>query len=176
MRLPAGAVLVGALLAAAQPASAQLKVGIGAGPVFPLGDLGDVLERGYHGGVVFDAGLPLLPLSLHGEARFQRSSAAGAQAEDYRHFGASLAGRLDVLPLPLVAAYATGGVGMYLSDYHGDQIAGSSGWASHPGVIGGVGASVSLIVVQAFVEVRYLRVLSEPARGFVPITIGVTLF
>jgi hypothetical protein len=172
----AAALLVGALLTAAHPAHAQLRVGVAGGPVYPLGDLGDALQRGYHGGVVFDAGLPLLPLSLHGSLMFQRNQASDREDQDYRHLAGALNARFDLLPIPLVAAYVTGGAGMYLSDYIDDQIAGVPGWAAEPGVSGGVGASLSLIVAQAFVEVRYLRKLSQPARSFLPVTIGVTLF
>jgi hypothetical protein len=176
VRLLATALLLGALFGGVGGAEAQVRVGVAGGPVYPLGDLGDVLERGYHGGVVFDAGLPLLPLSLHGEVMFQRNSASAGEDQDYRHLGGSLNARLDVLPIPLVAAYATGGVGWYLSDYHDDQTADASSWSSETGINAGVGVSVSLVVVQAFVEVRCLRVLSDPARTFAPLTVGVTLF
>jgi hypothetical protein len=170
------ALLLGGLLGSARAADAQLRVGVAGGPVYPLGDLGDMIERGVHGGVVFDAGFPLLPLSLHGQLMFQRNAAASAEDQDYRHAAASLNARLDVLPVPLIAAYATGGVGMYLSDYHGDRSAEASGWSSKPGINAGVGVSLSAIVVRVFAEVRYLRLLTDPARTFVPLTVGVTLF
>jgi hypothetical protein len=175
VKLWVGALLLVLLLAATSVAQAQVRLGVAGGPVYPLGHLDGVLEKGYQGGVVFNAGLPLLPLSLHGQLTFQRN-AASAQGEDYRHLGGSLNVRLDVLPIPLIAAYATGGLGMYLSDYHDDQEPGSSGWSNEPGINAGVGASLSVVVVEAFVEVRYLRLLGDPARTFVPLTIGVTLF
>jgi hypothetical protein len=176
VRVLATALLLGALLGAARGAEAQVRVGVAGGPVYPFGDLGDVLDRGYNGGIVFDAGLPLLPLSLHGQLMFQNSSASAPQDQDYRHLGASLNAQLDLLPLPLAAAYATGGVGLYLSDYHEDQPAGASGWSRDPGINVGAGASLSVVVVKVFAEVRYVRLLSDPARTFVPLTIGVMLF
>lgn len=156
-------------------AVAQLRVGVAGGPVFPVGDFGDALERGGHGGVVLDFGVPLFPVSLRGDLMVQRLPATEGNGLAYRHFAGTVNARVDVLPVPLIAAYVTGGVGLYYSDYTDDPQA-SSGWGTETGLNLGVGASLSLLFVRPFAELRYHHVWVEPTRIFVPLTFGLSLF
>ena len=165
-----------AVLASVGEAHGQVRLGVAGGPAHALGDFGDALDAGFHGGIVADFGLPLIPLSLHGDLMYQRNAAASPQVDDYSHVAATANARLDLIPLPLVSAFVTGGVGLYASDYPDDALDASSGWSTEPGINVGVGAALSLLFLHPFVELRYHRVLSDPARSFVPLTIGLMLF
>jgi hypothetical protein len=168
--------LAAAVAWATREASAQLRVGVAGGPATPLGDFGDPLERGFHGGVVLDAGVPLFPVGVRADLTYLRLPAGDASGQDYSQVAGTLNARVDLLPIPLLDAYAIGGVGLYASDY-ADAVPGASGgWATEPGINLGVGASVNLIFIRPFAEVRYHRVMKDPARSFVPLTVGVMLF
>lgn len=165
-----------ALVMDARGAGAQVRLGVGGGPATPVGDFGDPLERGFHGEVLVDLGLPLVPLGLRGSLTYMRLPASDPEAEDYSHIAGTLNARFDLLPIPLVDAYVTAGVGLYSSDY-ADQLPGASdGRDTERGISVGVGASVNLVFVRPFAELRYHRVLDDPARSFVPLTVGVMLF
>jgi hypothetical protein len=160
-----------ALLALNQPAEAQVSIGVAGGPSTPVGSLGDLVRPGLHAGVVLDVGLPLIPLGARGEAMFQRLPGGGGM-DDFDQVWVTANGRFDVLPLPLLGAYVTGGVGLYSSTFNaqhgvtGDRV-------TSTGVNAGVGADINMLMVRPFIEVRYHRVLTDPARAFLPITFGV---
>jgi hypothetical protein len=159
------------LALSAPAAHAQIELGIGGGASSPVGQLADVVGPGWHGGVVLDAGVPLLPLRLRADLMFQRLP--GVEGGDsFDQFFGTVNGRLGLLPIPLLSAYVTAGAGMYSSSFA--QAPGAdTGRSIDPGVNIGVGASVNLVVLRPFVEARYHRVLTDPGRGFVPVTFGV---
>jgi hypothetical protein len=167
--IAAAAVL--ALLASATPASAQIRLGVAGGPSTPVGGLSDVVNPGVHGGLVLNVGLPLIPISVRGELMVQRLPGAGDGAALDQVWGAAN-GRLDLLPLPLVGVYVTAGAGLYSSRFDPNPLA-TPERTTDPGINIGVGADIQLFVVRPFIEARYHRVLTDPARGFVPITVGV---
>jgi hypothetical protein len=159
------------LSCAAGTAHAQLSFGVGGGPSTPVGSLADGVGAGWHGGVVADLGVPLLPFSLRGDVMFQDLPGT-AGGNSYRQFAATLNGRLGLLPLPLVSAYVTAGPGLYASSF--DPAPGATNdRAVNSGINAGVGARVNLLVIRPFIEARFHRVFAEPARMFVPITVGV---
>jgi hypothetical protein len=155
-------------LAAGGPAQAQVGFGVAGGPSFPLGTLADAVDLGFHGGVAADIGLPLLPFSVRADAMFQRLPGING-GDSFQQVAGTLNGQLDLLPLPVVSAYVTGGVGLYGSNFGRD--AGDS-WTAHTGINAGVGAQVNLFVIRPFVEARFHRVLSDPGRSFLPVTVG----
>ena len=166
---------VAALVTDAGDAAGQVRFGVGGGPVTAVGDFGDPLDRGFHGEVLVDLGLPLVPLGLRGSVTYMRLPAADAEAEDYTHFAGTVNARLDLLPIPFLDAYVTAGVGLYSSDY-GGQLTGAVGRETERGINVGVGAAANLVFVRPFAELRYHRVLDDPSRSFVPLTVGVMLF
>lgn len=171
-RLAFAAAAAATLLAVPQAARAQVGIGVAGGPVFPVGDMADGFGRGFHAGVVLDLALPLFPVGVRGEAMYQRLPAEGA-AEDYDHLSVGVNGRLTLLPLPLVSGYVTAGAGLFRSDFPGSDPAPADGSSTDVGLNGGVGARINALFVRGFVEVRYQRVISDPARSFVPITVGI---
>jgi hypothetical protein len=155
----------------APAAQAQVNLGIAGGPVSPVGQLADVADAGFHGGVVVDLGIPLLPFGVRGDVMFQRLPGAGGGADFNQLFG-TVNGRVGLIPIPLLSAYATAGAGLYSSSFAGDR-ADDTGRSVDTGLNAGVGARVNLIFVRLFIEGRYHRVLAEPARAFIPITAGI---
>jgi hypothetical protein len=130
-----------------------------------------VVNAGFHGGVVVDRGIPLLPFGVRADAMFQRMPGAGGGADFNQLFG-TVNGRVGLLPIPLLSAYATAGAGLYSSSFAGAGAAAGERTVD-TGINAGVGARVNLIVVRPFIEARYHRVLTDPARGFIPISVGV---
>ena len=118
-----------ALLWMPSSAGAQLGIGIAGGPVVPIGDLGEQVDGGFHGGVVLDVALPLLPVGFRGDLFYQRLPGAGSQ-ESYDHFSVTANARLTILPLPLLSGYVTAGAGRVAGrDSGGQYRAGSDGAA-----------------------------------------------
>jgi hypothetical protein len=172
MRLHAALLAAGLfLLPAAVPA--QVTLGAAAGPSFPVGRLADRVEPGFHGGLVLQAGLPLLPVGIRADLMLQQLPGT-AGGDGFSQFYGTLNGRVGLLPIPLVSLYATAGVGLYSSTYAADRAADAeTGRRTDTGINGGVGARLNLLVVRPFVEARYHRVPGEPARGFLPVTVGI---
>lgn len=167
-----GSLALALLIALPSAAAAQVGIGVAGGPVVPLGDLGDRLESGFHGGVVLDVALPLFPVGFRGDLFYQRLPGAGSQ-ESYDHLSVTANARLTLLPLPLLSGYVTAGAGLYSSDYDADLPEPLGARRTHVGLNGGVGARVTVVLVRGFVEARYHRVLTDPARAFLPITVGI---
>jgi hypothetical protein len=157
--------------ALAAPSSAQVSFGVAGGPSAPAGSLSDIVDPGLHGGLVLGLGLPLLPVSVRGDLMAQRLPRSGG-GDAFNLLWAAVNGRLDLLPVPLLAAYVTAGAGLYSSTFDVDPVAATSR-ATDTGLNAGVGAELNLLVGRPFVEIRYHRVLSDPARAFIPITIGI---
>jgi hypothetical protein len=168
---PATAAGLALAIATAPAAQAQVNLGVAGGPVSPAGQLGDVVNPGFHGGVVVDLGIPLLPFGVRADAMFQRLPGARGGADFNQLFG-TMNGRVGLLPIPLLSAYATAGAGLYSSSFAGDG-AGDGERTVDTGLNAGVGARVNLIFVRPFIEARYHRILTDPARGFIPISVGV---
>jgi hypothetical protein len=150
----------------------QLRVGAGGGPVLPSGGFGDDWERGVHGGVALELGAPALPLALRGDLTYLKLPPVVPSELRYRHFSGTFGLKIDLVPVPLVDAYVIAGGGVYLSDHHFDATAPPPGWKREAGLNAGVGASLNLILVKAFVELRYHRVFGTPARTFAHLTAG----
>jgi hypothetical protein len=164
-------VVAAILILAAAPASGQISLGVAAGPTTPLGSLAEMVNPGLHGGVVLNIGLPLIPIAARGELMFQRLPGAGGN-RDFDQVWAAANGRLDLLPLPLLGAYVTGGPGLYSSSYDAEPQAATQR-STNAGINIGVGVELNLMLLRPFIEARYHRVLTDPARAFAPITAGI---
>lgn len=98
-------------------------------------------------------------------------------------FSLSANGKMNILPLPIVTPYLTGGVGLaWLStDEAKTSIAGVAGRTFPSSSSGGktslnlgVGADINLGVA-LFVEAKYVWILTDGGKSsYVPVTIGVT--
>jgi len=167
----AALVIAALLLGGPAAASAQVGIGVAGGPSYPTGALGDVVESGYHAGVTLDAGLPLLPIAFRADLMFQNLPGR-EDLDSFRQVAGTVNGRVGVLPIPLVSPYLIGGLGLYASDFVPDPDI-DGGWSTDVGINAGVGVRLNLLVIRPFIEARYHRVLSDPARGFIPITAGI---
>jgi hypothetical protein len=165
-KLIVSSLAAGALALAAPAAHAQVGFGIGGGPTFPTGNLSNAVNAGFHGGVVVDLGIPLLPLGVRGDAMLHHMPGVG-NAPNLRQFAATVNGRFSLLPLPLVSAFVIGGPGMYVGGFSGQDTTTDVGFNI------GVGARVNLLVIRPFIDARYNRVLRDPGRGFIPVTVGI---
>jgi hypothetical protein len=172
MRRGFAALAAAALLLIPFAVDAQVGTGIAGGPALPMGSLGDEVESGFHGGLVVDLAFPLSPVGVRGDLMYQRLPGSGNR-DSYSHLSATVNGRFTLLPLPLLSGYATAGPGLYSSAYQAEAAAPDSGRNLDFGLNGGVGARLNALFLRGFVEVRYHHVLSDPARGFVPITAGI---
>lgn len=171
MRRVLFAVAVAALVGSG-PAHAQVGIGPAGGPSFPTGSLSDIVDAGFHGGIALDIGVPLLPFGLRADLVFQQLPGT-AGSDDFRQISGTLAARIGVVPLPILSPYLMAGAGLYGSSWDPDPAV-DGDWTADPGVNVGVGVRVNLLVVRPFVEARYHRVASDPGRGFIPVTVGIT--
>jgi hypothetical protein len=167
-----GLLMVATLMGA--PAMAQIGFGVGGGPSFPTGSLGDHVDAGFHAGLVADIGLPFVPLGVRGDLIFQRlPGTAGNEA--FQQISGVVNGRFNLVPLPLVATYVTAGAGLYSSSWGLDEAGRPANVGSNVdiGLNAGLGTRVNFLLVRPFAEIRYHRVLGDPTRAFVPVTLGV---
>lgn len=173
-KLIVAGITAGALIFAAPTADAQVNLGVAGGPTIPAGDLSDVVDPGFHGGVVADIGVPLLPFGVRGDLMFQHLPGAG-DLDSFQQLSGTVNGRFSLLPVPLVSLYLTGGIGLYGSQYDGDRTdtVGDDSWSADFGLNGGVGARLNLLVLRPFIEARYHSVMADETRAFIPVTIGV---
>jgi hypothetical protein len=160
------AVAIAAFAAGVAPRQAEaqlLRLGVGAGPSIPAGDFATGVDTGVHAAAMLALRIPLLPLSVRGDLMYQRFGATGG---DVDQFAGIANGFFNILPLPVVSAYVSGGVGLYHT-----RAAGVT--SSDIGLNGGIGARINLWLVEPFAEVRYHHVLGTDGPRTVPVTIGV---
>jgi hypothetical protein len=161
----------GMLAAVATAGHAQIGFGVAGGPTFPAGDLSNVVNAGFHGGVVAELGIPLFPLGVRADLMLQQMPGIAGNS-DFRQLAGTVNGRFGLLPLPFVSAYVTAGAGLYGSSFQ-PATGTTDGWTRNAGINGGIGARLNLIVLRPFVEARYHRVMGDQARSFIPVTVGI---
>ena len=202
-RLLVGAIAVGALCAAAAgraPAQALslIKFGLGAGPSFPIGDLGDVAAVGFNVRGIVGLGAPGLPVGLRAELTYdwfplQRDFTERVCSEFSGE--CSISGNVGVFSGALNGVYAfpvttrarpyvVGGVGVYHQRLSADVNGGGSGIGgddsqTRAGLNIGVGFRYDIRRWNVFSEARLVNVFTKdtgPGGGasqFIPLTIGV---
>lgn len=147
----------------------QASFGIGVGPTLPVGDSGERLDSGFHVQGLLEFGIPLLPLGVQASATYQQMQ--GALLDNHQIYG-SLNGRIG-LPGLLFSVYFTGGPSVHYEWFENGL--GKTEGATFPGLNFGIGARVTLLVVDVFAEGRYYQVYRDKPSGnlqFVPITVG----
>lgn len=167
-----GAALLLFLASAAEAQERALAFGVSGGVSFPLGEIGDEFDPGYHLTGLLELTPGGLPFALRGEGVFQRFS----HEDDYlRH----LAGRLNaVIPFavaPDARPYLIVGAGVYNSKEvvdHGDHTHDDA--ETFLGVNVGVGIHWAIGRLNTFVESRFHNVFDDVhAQRFIPLTIGI---
>jgi opacity protein-like surface antigen len=150
----------------------NFTVGLGAGAVFPVGDLSDTFETGLHlDGLLETSSLAGLPFGVRGEVGYQRF------AEDDFTFR-FLSGRLNaVIPFataPDARPYLIAGGGVY-------NVKGELDHGGHThddaetlfGINVGVGINYAIGGLNTFVEARFHNVFDDEALRFIPLTLGI---
>lgn len=171
------AVAAFALMAPIAMAQAQLKFGVGAGASLANGDIGDVVDMGYH--LMATAGIqpPLAPVGFRVDGMYNQFNAKSPGTFKVNVMALTANAIVSMPGAVVLSPYAIGGVGMYnsKSDVAGDEA------SNDLGVNVGAGIKFSLAGFGAFAEARFHNVFPEqPASGpktnfrFIPITFGIT--
>lgn len=168
-----------AAVSQAAPAEAQLRpweISIAGGPSFPVGDLRDEANLGYHvqGSVGF--GVPMLPLGLRVDAFWQE--VPDATEGNFRQIGGLLNGTFG-LPLVFISPYGLVGVGVLRTETptvaHADHThAGET--ETLIGFNAGLGVDFPFVGLTGFLEARYLNLFggSEATHyQTVPVSFGI---
>jgi hypothetical protein len=157
----------------ATPATGQIGFVLGGGATIPMGDFGDFAATGWMALAGAKLGLPLLPIQFRVEGLYGQNAHDGPTTDKTNLYG----GMANVIfqigpPLVPVKPYVIAGGG-YLNHKFSP---GNSGLPAadewKPVFGGGVGVSVSLMVIGVFVEARYLR---RDDTGFIPVMAGIRL-
>lgn len=160
------------LVALSLPASANAQTGfaLGAGPSFPLDELGGVTNNGFHLQGSLGLQVPLLPVGARADVMWHHFPSDVGNA--INAYGGMLNGTLR-LPMPIVRPYLIGGVGlMHQADEpHGNHIDEGEGGTEFAFGIG-AGAQLRLLLFRAFIEARYLD--WGHGGSAIPVTIGVS--
>ena len=202
-RLLVGAIAVGALAAApAERAYCQavslVRFGAGAGPSFPIGDLGDVAAIGFNVRGIVGLGAPGLPVGLRAELTYdwfplQRDftdqvCAGFSQCTVSGNVGVFSGAVNGVYAFPVTTRarpYVVGGVGVYHQRLSTDISAGGGGSVegddsqTRAGLNIGVGLRYDIRRWNVFTEARLVNVFTKdtgPGGGssqFIPVTVGV---
>ena len=182
MKHPPAALLAAFVLAlAAAPAQAQrptVSFGLAAGPTFPLGDLGDLVDMGWHAQALVSFGAGVQPLGVRAELLYQQLEGDEVEA---RQLAAFLSGVL-ASPNPGFTPYLLGGAGVYNLDTDDDRIflldeilPGSvAGSSTELGVNVGVGVDIGMVGYNLVLEALYHHVFGDGLdQQTLPISIGV---
>lgn len=167
-----------ALALATAPAAAQRpQVSLGGGATFPLDDLGDAQDVGWHGLIAMGYRPPLFPIGFRIDGMYHQlggQDVGGGTAGDFRAI--AVTGNV-VLEAPALAVrpYVIGGVGLYNTKFEGAEGRNNIGFNV------GAGLRFHLLDFDSFVEARYHTALDalggpndERAARFVPVTFGIS--
>lgn len=176
-----------------------LKFGVGGGPSFPIGDLGDVVGVGFNARAILGLGAPGLPVGVRVEATYdwfplkdevRESACAGRSTCSVSGNAGVVSGTLNVVyafPVTTRARpYVIGGGGVYHQRLRVD-VTGAGGTETGSGVASQTRAGVNVGAGfrydyrrwNIFAEARFVNVFTKDIGGtgsasrFVPVTIGV---
>jgi opacity protein-like surface antigen len=162
--------------------------------------LKDVYGAGFGGGVHLDVSLAMVSFRLSGDYlsfspdndKYRTGlegiigTAAGQFSVDgggISMYAGNINAKMDILPLPIVKPYLTGGIGLARLSVDdakvmqgGVETKAYPGFASETMTAYNVGAGVDLNVgVSLFLEVKYMWIMTDPETStLVPVTIGIT--
>jgi hypothetical protein len=175
----AAAALVACAAAAisAADASAQGRFSIAGGPAFAMGDLGDIVDTGYHAQLSAGLSVPMLPVGVRIDGQFTQFPESGEDG-NFRVLSGSVNGVLS-MPSVLITPYLIGGLGLYNSRFtdededHGHEH--DEGSTTNVGANLGAGVRVGLPGLTVFGEARLHNLFSDGgSTRFVPISFGIS--
>ena len=151
--------------------AAQPSLRVGGGISSPNGDMGDLLESGYHGRAMVQLGIPVFPVSLRAEGAYHKFNAAtggGTMSQLNGALSAVLSlGGLGIGP------YFFGGIGKYRQDFSSEFALGDA--VTESGIHAGFGVEAGILGFGAFVEARFVNVNRSTGSDlrYVPVTVGI---
>lgn len=164
--------LMAAVTAVAQaaPAAGQspLMISIAGGPSFPVGDLAETVETGYH--VQGSAGfsIPLFPVALRADLLWQEFPDDGEWS--LRQIGGFVNGSIGI-PMMIVRPYVIGGVGLVNNDLGEDVTPSDEESETEFGWAAGGGIDFGFVGLTGFLEARYMG--AGAGRQAVPVSVGI---
>lgn len=175
------AVVCVSLAGVATGAAQSVRFGVGGGLTAPIDDYKDVDKTGWHAVVRADVAIPLSPVGVRVDGLYSRTTHKDINSQpvdgNTKVIGglASLVWKIPTA-VPLVKPYVLAGGGICNVKQTFPSSPGSSEVSETKFTWGaGLGASIGVGPVHAFVEGRYLSVqLSGTPAKFVPVTAGVT--
>lgn len=148
-------------------AAAQISLGVGGGPVVPLGSLGDQADTGFHLQGSLGLQVPLIPVGARADLLWQRFP--HEQDGNITARGGLLNATFR-LPFPIVRPYVIGGIGTVR---HSEPDAAGGDETSSEFAYGlGAGVQLRLIGFGGFAEARFLD--WGNGNRSIPLTIGIT--
>ena len=167
--LTASLLLAGARTAVAQFAS-PIHFNVNAGAAFPVSDLGDVANTGFHIGAGLELHAPLMPVGLRFDGAYDRMGIQDADAA-FSIWNLTANAVLSPMMGPL---YLIGGIGFYGSDVTGSDVLVDQPSQTDFGFNLGAGFSLPLTGFSTFIEGRWHRINTEGgSTQYIPIVFGI---
>jgi len=156
------------LAAAAAPAAAQrpaISFGVAGGPTFPVGDLAELVDAGWHAQAAVHFGAGIVPLGLRAELLYQDLD---GQDVETRQLAAFLSAVLSA-PGAGFSPYVLAGAGVYDLSVDGPGLEGGT----HLGVNAGAGVDIGMVGYALTLEARFHHLFTEGLnQQTLPISIG----
>ena len=155
----------------ASPVAAQPSLRVGGGISSPNGDMGDLLESGYHGRAMLQLGVPVFPVSLRAEGSVHRFDAAGTGGGSMKQLNGALSAVLSLGGIG-IGPYMFAGYGKYRQDFSSEFGAGDA--VTNAGYHAGFGVEAGILGFGGFVEARFVNVNGDGGDSrYIPITVGI---
>lgn len=171
--------LLAGMTSAAHAQIPGFSVGLGGGPSLATGDLGEVVDTGWHIQGLAELSIPLTPIGVRANVDFHRHSGSGGL--NHNMFVGNVNGKVGLPIIPMVLSpYVTAGLGMYNTRFSqevnvpGIDIEYFERTRTEVGLNAGAGIEANLLLAKLFVEARWLNLFGDgPASDVMPITFGI---
>ena len=162
-------VFLEAISGSAAQVNGQIRLSAAGGISYPVGDLANDFNNGWHVQASAGLGVPLLPVGVRLDAAYNRFPNGSA---DYETIAGSINAIINV-PSVVIVPYLIGGAGIYNSRVAGDA-AGPEDETTHFGANAGGGLRITVPGLAVFVEARLHNIFSDgtPVR-YVPFSVGI---
>ena len=160
--------------AADSPHTAPVKFGIEGGATIPLSPLSDGYKTGFNGGVVLDFHVPSIPFGLRLDGMYHQLGSKVDGGPKLKMIGGDLDAVFSIPTSSAVQPYVLGGVGVYNVKVSGDNTVGGDASQTKFAFNAGAGLRADISGFGAFIEGRFLDVLTSGGSvKVIPIDIGV---